>query len=249
LRRIGKFTIIGVCAVIALIALTVALVRGVDRKVGETASMAASPTSSLGPTAVPAPEPRRVVLIGDYTSGSEVGGEGPRNWTALVGLGLQTNQPTRVIRDNSEGSGYVANGAFGQTYLDAAKVLVSSDVSVVMMFGSRFDMYADPRAVRQAAADTYAAIRTAAPDAVLLVVGPVWPGVPPPGAILTTRDMVRAAAAEAGAVFVDPIEQGWFTEDPRALMGPDNVHPTDAGHERIALGIYTSLSEALSRQS
>jgi hypothetical protein len=224
---------------------------GVNRKV-ETRASAPAPAStpeSAEPTVIPVPEATKVVLIGDYTADSAVGGAGARNWTALVGLALQTNQPTRVVRDNAEGSGYVSVGAYDQNYLDAAKVLVTKDVSVVVIFGSRFDMYAAPDAVRQAALGTYAAVKEAAPDAVLVVVGPTWPGGAPPPELLTTRDMVRDAASQAGATFVDPIEAGWFADDPGKLMSPDNVAPSDVGHEKIALGVYQAILDALKPKS
>ncbi|ULE33629.1 SGNH/GDSL hydrolase family protein [Mycobacterium sp. IDR2000157661] len=249
MKRIRRTTVIGIAAVVALIGLGAGLAVGVNNKVANSVSAPPSTPASAEPTVLPVPVPKKVVLIGDYTAETNAGGSGPRNWTALVGLALQTNQPTQVVRDNAEGSGYVAAGAYNQTYLDAAKVLVKPDVSVVVIFGSRFDMYAAPDAVKNAALATYAAVREEAPDAVLLVVGPTWPGDQPPPALLNTRDMVRDAANEAGAVFVDPIEQGWFADDPGKLMAPDNIHPTDAGHERIALGIYQSTMEALERQS
>jgi hypothetical protein len=110
-------------------------------------------------------------------------------------------------------------------------------------------MYAAPDAVRKAAAETYEVVRNAAPKVVLVVVGPVWPGDAPPPEILTTRDMVRAAASDAGATFIDPIEEGWFKEDPGRFMAGDNVHPSDGGHERIALGIYLAVLEALNPKS
>jgi hypothetical protein len=250
LKTIRRSTVVGILAVVALVGLGAVLAMGLDRKVATSASAPAPSTpESAQPTVIPVPEAKKVVLIGDYTADSAVGGSGPRNWTALVGLALQTNQPTRVIRDNAEGSGYVAVGAFDQTYHDAVKVLMTRDVSVVVIFGSRFDMYAAPDAVRQAAVDTYAAVREAAPDAALLVVGPAWPGDAPPPELLSTRDMVRDAAFEAGATFVDPIEEGWFAEDPGKLMAPDNIFPSDAGHEKIAVGVYQAILDALKPKS
>jgi hypothetical protein len=238
-------------AVVALIGLGAFLATGVNRKVQASAAapVAVSTPESAQPTVVAVPEAKKVVLIGDYTADSAAGGSGPRNWTALVGLALQTNQPTRVIRDNAAGSGYVATGAYGKTFLDAAKVLVNGDVSVVVVFGSRYDLYAAPDAVKRAATDTYAAIKEAAPEALLVVVGPTWPGDAPPPELLTRRDMVRDAAAEAGATFVDPIESGWFAEDPGRYMAADNVDPSDAGHERIALNIYLAVLETLNPKS
>ncbi|MEO3761525.1 SGNH/GDSL hydrolase family protein [Mycobacterium sp. B14F4] len=249
MKSIRRTTIVGIVAVVALVGLGAGLALGVNNKVAESVSAPPSAPASAQPTVLPVPASKKVVLIGDYTAESEVGGSGPRNWTALVGLALQTNQPTQVVRDNAEGSGYVAAGAYNQTYLDAVKVLVKSDTSAVVIFGSRFDMYAAPDAVRSAATETYGVVREAAPDAVLVVVGPVWPGAAAPLELLRTRDMVRDASTEAGAVFIDPIEQGWFADDPGKLMAPDNIHPSDAGHERIALAIYQATLQALEPQA
>jgi lysophospholipase L1-like esterase len=235
----------GVVAVIALAGVSAGLAYGVNEKVANSVSAPESTSAAPKPTVVPAPEAKKVVLIGDYTAESAVGGSGPRNWTALVGLGLQTDRPTRVVRDNADGSGYVAVGAYDQTFLDAVKVLVSGDVNAVVIFGSRFDIYSAPDAVRTAAADTYAAVKEAAPDTTLIVVGPTWPGDAPPPELLTTRDMVRDAALQAGGTFIDPIKDRWFADDPGNYMSPDNVHPSDAGHERIALNLYPIILRAL----
>ena len=47
--------------------------------------------------------------------------------------------------------------------------------------------------------------------------------------MLQIRDVLSAAAAAAGAAFVDPIADRWFVDRPD-LIGADGVHPTDAGH-------------------
>ena len=56
---------------------------------------------------------------------------------------------------------------------------------------------------------------------------------------------LRDQAAAVGAVFVDPIAQGWFVGRPD-LIGDDGVHPTDAAHAymaaRIAPLIYDQLT-------
>ena len=71
-----------------------------------------------------------------------------------------------------------------------------------------------------------------------------WPTADPPPAVLTIRDSLRRQALAAGAVFIDPIAEGWFVGRPD-LIGGDGVHPTDAGHaymaERIAPLIYDQL--------
>ena len=37
-----------------------------------------------------------------------------------------------------------------------------------------------------------------------------------------------------GAVFVDPLAQGWFTDATTALIDPDGVRPTVEGHRYLA---------------
>ena len=59
------------------------------------------------------------------------------------------------------------------------------------------------------------------------------------------RDILSGQANDAGATFIDPISEGWFVGRPD-LIGPDGVHPNDAGHaymaEKIAPLIHTQLS-------
>jgi lysophospholipase L1-like esterase len=103
----------------------------------------------------------------------------------------------------------------------------------------------DPQKFPSSAADTFNLARFAAPAAKVLVIGPPWPTASPPPAVLKIRDLLREQAAMVGAVFVDPIAQGWFVGRPD-LIGQDGVHPTDTGHaymaEKIAPLIYGELT-------
>jgi lysophospholipase L1-like esterase len=66
-----------------------------------------------------------------------------------------------------------------------------------------------------------------------LVIGPPWPTVDVPDSVLQIRDVLNAEARAAGAAFVDPIGAHWFVDRPD-LIGPDGVHPNDAGHRYLA---------------
>jgi lysophospholipase L1-like esterase len=55
---------------------------------------------------------------------------------------------------------------------------------------------------------------------------------------------VSAAAAAAGATFVDPLADRWFVGHPE-LIGADHVHPTDAGHAYMAGLIRPAIEKAL----
>ena len=47
-----------------------------------------------------------------------------------------------------------------------------------------------------------------------------------------------------GAVFVDPIAEAWFIDRPD-LIGPDGIHPTNAGHAYVADKIAPLIAQPL----
>jgi lysophospholipase L1-like esterase len=103
----------------------------------------------------------------------------------------------------------------------------------VVFFGSRNDQGVDPGLLAERARDTFDAARNFAPSARFLVIGPPWPTADVPGSMLVIRDVLNAEARAAGAAFVDPIGDRWFVDRPD-LIGPDGVHPNDAGHAYLA---------------
>jgi len=114
-----------------------------------------------------------------------------------------------------------------------------------VFFGSRNDQPVDPQLFSALALETLRLARFAAPSAQVLVIGPPWPTTCVPPELLVIRDSLRDQAAAVGAMFVDPIAEGWFIGRPD-LIGQDGIHPTDAGHvymaERIAPLIYGQLT-------
>jgi len=62
--------------------------------------------------------------------------------------------------------------------------------------------------------------------------------------VLALRDSLHDQARAMGAVFVDPLAEGWFVGRPD-LIGPDGVHPTDAGHAYLAEKIAPLISAQL----
>ncbi len=194
--------------------------------------------------AVPASE---IAVIGDsYTDGSAEGGNGPRAWTEIARQ-LLAAEGVEVDADIAAegGAGYGRRGNGGSIFGDLAARAVRHSDKLVVFFGSRNDQPVPPQRVADLAGDTFRLARTVAPAAKLLVIGPPWPTAGPPSEVLTIRDRLREQAAAAGAVFVDPIAEGWFVGRPD-LIGSDGVHPTDAGHAylatRIAPLIYDQLS-------
>jgi lysophospholipase L1-like esterase len=82
----------------------------------------------------------------------------------------------------------------------------------------------------------------------LLVIGPPWTDSDPPLDVLYIRDILSFEANEAGATFIDPISEGWFVGRPD-LIGPDGVHPNDAGHAYMAEKIAPLIHAQLSRRT
>ncbi|UXA07815.1 SGNH/GDSL hydrolase family protein [Mycobacterium sp. SMC-2] len=188
-----------------------------------------------------------LAVIGDsYTTGTGEGGLGPRSWPARAWDGLAA-RGERISADvAAEGrAGYGMPGDHGSVFEDLTARAVQPDDVLAVFFGSRNDETIDPAVVAEKARSAFDLARHLAPSARLLVIGPPWPTVDVPLPMLQVRDALGAAAAAAGATWVDPIAEHWFVGRPD-LIGADGVHPNDAGHQymadKIAPLIRTQLS-------
>jgi lysophospholipase L1-like esterase len=189
-----------------------------------------------------------VAVVGDsYTTGTDEGGRGSNAWTTRTWLTL-THQGVQIVPDvASEGrAGYVVRGDHGSVFEDLTARAVHPDDALVVFFGSRNDEGVDPVQMAGMAHDTFDMARRIAPSSKLLVIGPPWPTANPPFDVLYVRDTLSDQARDAGATFIDPISEGWFVGRPD-LIGPDGVHPTDAGHAYMAEKIAPLIAAQLSR--
>ena len=190
-----------------------------------------------------------VAVIGDsYTTGTDEGGWGPNAWTNRAWLTLSRQGVQVAPEVASEGrAGYVVRGDHGGVFDDLTNRAVHPDDALVVFFGSRNDRGVDPTQMTAMAHDTLDLARRIAPSAKLLVIGPPWTDSDPPMDLLYIRDILSGQARDFGATFIDPISDGWFVGRPE-LIGPDGVHPNDAGHaymaDKIAPLIHTQLSPA-----
>jgi len=191
-----------------------------------------------------------IAVIGDsYTTGTDEGGRGANSWT-VEAWQLLAREGVQVAADVAAegGAGYGVPGNRGSVFEDLTERAVRPDDVLVVFFGSRNDQPVDPRAFPGVAADTFRVARQAAPKARFLVIGPPWPTANPPAAVWQIRDSLRDQAVALGAVFVDPLAEGWFVGRPD-LIGADGVHPNDAGHaylaEKIAPLIRSQLTVAV----
>ncbi len=190
-----------------------------------------------------------VAVVGDsYTTGTEEGGRGPNAWTNRTWLTLARQGVQVAPEVASEGkAGYVVRGDHGSVFEDLTNRAVHPDDALVVFFGSRNDQGADPMQMTAMAHDTLDLARRIAPSAKLLVIGPPWTDSDPPLDVLYIRDILSGQARDAGATFIDPISEGWFVGRPE-LIGPDGVHPNDAGHAYMAEKIAPLIHAQLSRR-
>jgi lysophospholipase L1-like esterase len=183
-----------------------------------------------------------LAVYGDsYSAGGRQGGKGDDGWPAIVADHLDADLRLHA----AGGAGYV-NGskADDETFLDQVLGAPEPDADVVVVFGSRNDRMFSAGDVKSQAVQVFDAIRRQSPGAELVVVGPAWDDDSTPAEMFRIRDSVAAAAAAAGALFVDPLTQEWLYDHPQ-LIGLDGVHPNNLGHAYLATRIGPYVREAL----
>jgi lysophospholipase L1-like esterase len=181
------------------------------------------------------PPVSRIAIVGDsYTNGTAIGGRGSKGWPARAWQTL-ARQGVQVVPDvAAEGrAGYGVRGDQGNLFADLTSMAVRPNDALVVFYGSRNDQGVDPNVLGGLVYQALSQARSVAPTARFLVIGPPWPTADVPVAVLQIRDILAFQAMLAGATFVDPIAERWFLDRPD-LIGPDGVHPTDAGHAYMA---------------
>jgi lysophospholipase L1-like esterase len=245
MNRIGSDTRWTVAGVVVALVATVLLAGSIGIALTRPdESGAVTAIAPLGMTT-----PKKIVVVGDsYTEGTPQGGLGDKSWTELSWRQLR-REGARITPEVSAkgGSGYAMRGPNDVTFADDLRAVLSPDDDVVVLFGGSNDVTEPPETLSAAVSSTLATVRTSAPNAKIIVVGPVSAGPDPPAEVLTVRDILRDQAASAGATFVDPIADRWFAANPE-LIGADGIHPTDQGHVYISERLLPFLRSALTPQ-
>ncbi|MDJ0319933.1 SGNH/GDSL hydrolase family protein [Pseudarthrobacter sp. PS3-L1] len=170
-----------------------------------------------------------IVIVGDSLS-TGYGTSAADAWPQLVNNDAAFVRGHPVLRNTAQnGSGYVSVGEEESTFATEVAEAVSPTTRLVVFFGSENDIGFPLSDVGAAASEAYANVKSLAPSARLLVIGPVstTPDIDPE--LVAVRDQAREAALHAGAFFVDPIAEGWIMDNSAELIGPDGDHPTVAG--------------------
>lgn len=202
---------------------------------------AAAAASSAQPVVTTAPAVR-VVVVGDSLSTGH--GTSPAHaWPALI-----RTDPVlagfQVLNAAENGSGYLSPGDFDGTFGTQVDQFVTADTGVVVFFGSENDLGYDASAVGEAASAAITHAEALAPAAKIIVVGPPSYSTDPDPGLLDIRGQLKSAAQGSGAEFVDPIAEGWISNDVEDLIGPDGDHPTVAGQQYLLEHIAAVIEQA-----
>lgn len=241
-RMTGKWKYVLLCVLAAVTVAVVGASLGRPTPVTPTAI----PTITV-PTKAEVPA---MLVIGDsYSGGSDEGGLGVKGWPVLAQTKF-TSDGSRldVILEARGGSGYVHLGPKRQNFRDAL-IAPNPDLAAVLVFGSINDRSEPVDRVAGAARGLYSTIKKLSPKAKLIVVGPPSIDAESRESLLPIRDALAVEAKAAGAVFVDPIAEGWFTGPAQSYVGTDGVHPTDAGHEYMASKLAPVMKKVLAGAS
>lgn len=189
----------------------------------------------------PSSEPRGtwVAYLGDsYTAGTQYGGNGSAGYPAIVAQHFGWRPYLAAVG----ATGYVAGG-YTQDFASRVPSVIQQQPKVVIVMGSRNDQHSDPAAVQTAASNDIARIRGALPTSHIVVIGVVWPGGNPPvGAVDANTAVKEAASKVVGVSFIDALAEHWLWQD-KGLIAPDYSHPTDAGHQVLALLVEFDLTK------
>lgn len=206
-----------------------------------TSTASSSPFTTAEPSASGEADAAQVLVIGDIdTRGFAADSVG---WPAVLDDRLDgVDFTVATTGESGYATRQVPTDPNFAELVDAADL---SDVDVVVVSGSRFDGPGIADLVNLGAGTALGAIGDGAPDARIVVIGPAWPpeGLAPVY-VRTNRDDVRGVAQSAGAVFADPLAEGWFSDVP-GLVGPDGVHLSAEADTYLADRIQPLVEQAL----
>ena len=181
------------------------------------------------------------VFLGDsFTSGWNGAGLGRHGWPAIVA----SSRGWRTVNLAVPGTGFLNPGWTSQPLSSRLATAVRLKPDIVFIASGHNDSRWSASATADAADTAIRRLRRALPDAVFVIVAPIWQDGSPPQRCLILRDRLRARAAAIGAIFIDPLADRWFAGTRHQLIGPDRLHPTDAGHRFMAARVLAALARA-----
>ncbi len=177
-------------------------------------------------------------MIGDsYTTGSDLGGLGPKGWTCprLGRAGRTGYRHRRCGRRGRSGIRHARRP--GQRVRGSDRPDGQARRRRSWCSSARATTRAStPSQLSVLAYGTFQLARRIAPSATFLVIGPPWPTADPPPPSCGSATRCSYQAEMAGATFVDPIAERWFVgrpeSDRRRRRAPDRCRTTNTWRTR-----------------
>jgi lysophospholipase L1-like esterase len=203
--------------------------------------------------------------IGDGSAQSLGGGCG--TWTDRVARMLGCTDQWRQGRG---GTGYITPGSFATFGTRLNADVIAWAPTRLIVAGGYNDNQGSQAAIKSAADSLYAAIRAGLPACEVYIIGCWSPTGTPAASIVSTDDTLRTAAATAKYPFISSLTGNcydaagvvvathgqWITGTGNTsaptgsgnadlYIGPDAVHPNDAGHIYLSRRVIASLRELM----
>jgi acyl-CoA thioesterase I len=254
---------VAVLAVVALVFAVLALQRaaGLTKAVAATppsfpaavsassvpvASVSATSTSTKSATAATpsasSTTPARpvVAFFGDGYTGGDGGTSHALRWTTLVSADFGWTEKNFAFG----GTGYSTGGKQrgGTPYTARVAEVVAGTPSIVVVSGGRYDIQSTngPTQINAGVTATFAALRAALPNAMIIAESPVWSSTKPPATLALVVADVKAAVAAVGGRYLD-IGQP-LVGVPATDLSASRDLPSDAGYAALAKAFETAYS-------
>lgn len=190
------------------------------------------------------PAGSQVLLIGDsYALGTGATDRESGRYGAILSAMFQWNTTIDGIGGTGFTWGGGADGTANNQYINRITAHAANPEMkprLVILQGGQNDHRAKPEDLQAATGTAVTAVKTAWPEAAVLVVGPTAPQ-PLAAKLGRMATPIAAGATEAGAFSLNPIREKWFTNENSPGFDYDKSHVNDAGHKYMAEQIVNGI--------
>ncbi|SDG09210.1 SGNH/GDSL hydrolase family protein [Klenkia brasiliensis] len=228
-------------AVVAVVALQGSGARWATARPWTTTAEGAGPSAVDRLRAWLDARPGDPLVFGDsYTEG--IGASSPD--TAYVPV-LADLLGVPVTADGVGGTGFIATGGTGTTFLDrlSAEPPTTDPVPLLVVQVGLNDarLSPSPDAERTAAVTFLREAAARFPGAQVVLLGPPAVTVFPGASVASVDRALQAAAGTVGVPYISPLQEGWDVNASSA----DGLHPDDRGHASLAVHLAGALADVL----
>lgn len=211
---------------------------GTAPSVAPTASGSPSPSSPTSVMAAGSP----IAFIGD--SFAEGKGADPKDnrWTSVLSRGLKVKE----LNFGHAGTGYLRAGRAAAcdgkpcpAFKDVVAQVVAAKPKIVIIEGGANDVGLPVAEVKAAVVETITALKSGLPEATINVVTPWWDMRPESKEFTDLVAAVKAAAEDAGAVYLDTGQP--IAGKPDLMSGSE---ANNAGHKKLAEAVLSASTKA-----